>query len=205
MQENPVQDESNIIDGPPLWAVRYKGPIIASVLIVLAVIIGFASWKVRGNVRETQAVAALQSAITVDSQLQAARQFLGTDAAAVALLEAASAQYAKKDFDGAVGTYQLFLSNYKKHPLSNAALLGQAWAFEASGKADAALSNFSAVGLHLPADNYNPVGLIESARIYRDRKDYSAARQALTDCVRAYGNTSYGAQANELLKELPQS
>lgn len=203
MQDFSQQNEANIIDSPPTWLEQNKVPVIAGLLLVLAAAVGIASWQVRQGFRETQANAALDAATTLDAKIAAARQYLGTEASALTLLAIAAAQMESKDQTAATQTYALFLTTYPHHTFTNLARLGLAWSLEASGKTDDALSKFIEVARQKPADSYNPAGLIEAARLYKVKKDFPAARQALTDCIRDYKNTFYGQQAVEELKSIP--
>lgn len=199
------EDDANIIDSPPSWLTRNKAPVIAGTLLVLAAGIGFASWQGRRISRENQATAALASVTTTDNQLSIAREFLGTDAAAAALLSVGSAQFEASNYAASAATYTLFLSHYPHHTLANSARLGLANALEAQGKTDEAIAAFMAVSKYQPADSYNPLGLLEAARLYKVKKNYASARQLLSDCVRDYKNTFYGQQAAEELKSIPQA
>lgn len=205
MQDFQQENEANIIDSPPSWLARNKAPVIAGTLLILAAAVGTASWQARRMARESLANTALDGATTLEAKLTLARQYLGTEASALTLLAAAAVQSENKDYSAAAQTYALFLANYPRHLLANSARLGQANALEASGKIDEALAGFIAVGTHNPPDNYTPAGLLEAARLYRVKKNYTAARQLLSDCIRDYKNTFYGQQAAEELKSLPQS
>lgn len=205
MQEFSSLDESNIIDSPPSWLARNKVPLIAGTLLVLAIAVGIVTWQTRRSFREDAANTEIEQALTVETKLSAARKFLGTEAAALALLNGASSLYEAKNYTGSEQTYALFLKTYPKHRFVNMARLGQAWALESLGKMDDALAAFVAVGTRNPIDNYNPVGLLEAARLYKAKQNIPSARQALNDCIRDYKNTLYGQQAAEELKSLPQS
>jgi tetratricopeptide (TPR) repeat protein len=119
------------------------------------------------------------------------------------LISVAGDQYDKKDFAGALETYNLFLSHYSHHPLINAARLGKGWALEASGKTDDALAAFLAAGTANPTDSYSPAGLIEAARIYKNQNKFAEARQVLNDCIRISSTSYYGQVAKERLSEIP--
>lgn len=197
------QDESNIIDSPASFVSQNKAPIIAVAFIAVAFVIGLAAWQARKMTIESLATNELSSDLTTESKLQTARQYLGTESAALALITAASEQYDKKDYAGSIDTYNLFLAHYPHHALANAARLGKAWALEASDKTQEALLTFVAVGTASPADSYTPSGLLEAARIYKSQKKYAEARQVLNDCIRIGANSYYGKVAKDELTQIP--
>jgi hypothetical protein len=188
-----------------LWIDQYRRPLVvlALIVIVAAAFVGLRQWS--NAMRENEVNRKIGEAPTLDSKLQVASQYLGTEQSALALLLIASEQNINKDFTGAAKTYHLFLDHYQGHPLHNAARLGLAFSEELGGQTDAALKDFLETSRQRPADNYNALGLLNAARIYQTKSNFKSAREVLSDCSAQFHNTIYGRQAAEKLKALPSS
>jgi tetratricopeptide (TPR) repeat protein len=190
-------------DDALFWAERYRTPIVVFVLVITIIGLLMAAQHLSKSWRENEATQKIVQATTLDSKLQAATQYLGTDQAALTLLMVASDQNQAKDSAAAVKTYQLFLANYPHHQLRNAAHLGLGYSEELLGETDKALQDYVTVGQYRPANCYNALALLDAARMYEKKSDLKSARQALTDCSTEYRETLYGRQALEKLKSLP--
>jgi len=189
------REEANIIEGDQPWLMRNLVPMIAVAVLVAAVIIGVLAWNLRISAREMEAREAfMQVDKNPEGTIQTAREYLGTQEAAIALLEAASAEYGNRKYEAAVQTYQLYLDNYPKHPLRSGAFLGMGYAQLSLKKTDLATASFQdAAG---DEDSvYTPLALIELAQIAGQQGDTDKQVELLTKVSENYATSLYGRQA----------
>jgi tetratricopeptide (TPR) repeat protein len=181
---------------------RWRTPLLAIGALALGFAVLFAWWKFRQSYRETEANRALAAAVTVDAQLKVAQSYMGTDQVALALLSIAAQQNDRSDRKGALETYSLFLTQYPRHELKNAALLGRAATLEHMGNMDDAVEAYRAAAQSKPADIYNAVAMLGWARVLEHKGDRAQAKQILNDCALQYGETTYGQSAKNKLAQI---
>ena len=190
-------------DAPRLWT-QYRTPIVAGILIVAIGALAWASMHLRSSLREGQARTELSNAPLAQKKLEIAKHYLGTQTAALALLEVAESQIKSPTPAAAMDTYRLFLENYPKHSLRNAALLGLGTAAEASSKKDEAIQAYQRA-IQPPTDTYSALALLSLARIQKQQGDEAGSRQSLQQCASQFASLTYGKQAREqLLAPQPQ-
>ncbi|MGB5830513.1 MAG: tetratricopeptide repeat protein [Thiohalocapsa sp.] len=199
------RDEANLIDGQPEWWRENLFALLGGLLIIALLGAGLVLWQSRIQLHQTEAVVAVRQAPTTETKLKAAEQFLDVEAIAGDLLLIAADQYRQGEYAAALKTYQMFLANYSDHALNNAARLGQASAQEASGEIDAALKGFLSVSSVRPKNTYNPIGLLNAARIYQQQGDETKRKEILTQLANDYSDSSYGREAETILTAIQKT
>jgi predicted negative regulator of RcsB-dependent stress response len=196
-------DEANIFDAE---TVNWQVVVIPILLAVLVVLGGLAYYYYQQNQRdqlEDNARAALVAAKTPEEFLKVADQYPGADQATLALFSAANASFNKRDFAGAMSSYQRILSgNGGNSELRDSAELGLASAQEAAGKADDAIASYLVVANEGAKSPFAPYAFNSVALIYDQRGDKDNERKTLTQAAALDPDSPFVKQAQFKLKEL---
>ena len=135
--------------------------------------------------------------------VKVADDFPRTTQAAVALMSAADAAFAGKDYPGAMKAYQRVTDTAATPAeLRDSAQLGLASVQETSGKSDDAIQSYLEVAHKDSRSAFAPVAYYQAARICEDRKDKPAEMRILQDAVRLGSDSPFVKQAASMLKEL---
>jgi predicted negative regulator of RcsB-dependent stress response len=196
-------DDSNILDAETInWRL-----VIYPVLAVLVVLVGgFGYYYYLQNQREqleATARAAMVQAKTPEELAKVADRFPHTDHATLALLSAADASFAKRDYATATADYQRIIQTTATEPeLRDSAQLGLASSLEASGKADDAINAYLEVARRAAKSAYAPFAYIAAARLYDERGDKDNERKILTEAASLDSDSPFVKQAQLKLKEI---
>lgn len=197
-----TREESNIVEGDKPWLLRNLVPMCAVALVVAAVIIGVLAWNLRQTARELDARRALVEANSPAKKMEVAREYLGTEEAALALMEAASTQYDMRDYAASVTSYDLFLTSYPEHPLRSGAFLGRGLALLANSEADKGIQSLQEAAQASSTSVYRPVAMFELAQAYAQAGKSDLQLEVLTKLSEEYATSLYGRRAIEKLAEL---
>jgi predicted negative regulator of RcsB-dependent stress response len=196
-------DEANILDAETInWRL-----IVYPILVVLILIFGgLGYYYYLQNQREdleTSARAAFVAAKTPEDFIKVADQYPGADQGTLALLSAADAAFTKRDFAGAITSYQRVIQASNTAPeLRDTAQLGLASAQEANGKPDDAINAFLEVARRGAKSPFAPYAYSAAARLYDDRGDKDKERDILTEAASLDSDSPFVKQAQFKLKEL---
>jgi predicted negative regulator of RcsB-dependent stress response len=196
-------DEANILDAETInWRV-----IVYPILVVLVVVAGgFGYYYNLQNQREqleATARAALVKAKTPEELVKVADQFPGADQAMLALLSAADASFAKRDYAAAIQEYQRIIQTVTADAqLRDSAQLGLASALEANGKIDDAINAYLEVARHGTKSPYAPFAYNAAAHLYEERGDKDNERKILTEAASLDPDSTFVKQAQLKLKEM---
>jgi TolA-binding protein len=200
----PLTEDANLIDAENFWESKYRNPILLGLVVLLALGVAVAWWRISINLRIHEAIAAWNSAETPEAKQKVIASQAGTPLIAFALLQVADEQFVAKDLAGAQKSYQQFIKDYPDHPLLNAARLGLAGILESQNQSKEAFDLYQQIARQKPVDSYNPLGLLNVARIQLARNEVPAARQSLEDGVAQYGKTPYAETFRQKIAELPK-
>jgi predicted negative regulator of RcsB-dependent stress response len=196
-------DDRNIVEADAVNWRLIVYPILAVAVILLG---GFGYYYYQLNEREqeeTDARAQLVLAKTPADMVKVADQFPQTTQAALALIDAADASYAGKDYDGALKDYQrVIASEQAPVELRDSAQVGIGSTQEASGKPEDAIRSYLAVaqkGSHSP---FAPFAYHAVAQIYEARKDKDDELRILQQTLQLGGDSPFVKEAEARLKEL---
>jgi predicted negative regulator of RcsB-dependent stress response len=196
-------DESNIFDAETFNWQLVLLPVLG-VLVVIAGVIGYFYHQqtVRTDL-ETNARAALVDAKTPEDMVKVADQFPGADQATLALLSAADASFAKRDFPTAITTYQrVIASSTADAELRDSAQLGLASAQEANGKDDDAIATYLLVAREGAGSAYSNYAYDSVAMLYDRKGDKANEQKILTEAAGLDPDSFFVKKAQEKLKEL---
>ncbi|MBI5395496.1 MAG: tetratricopeptide repeat protein [Verrucomicrobia bacterium] len=165
---------------------------------VCAVFIGFSvyslvTWKIE-DLREKQGLA-LSAAKDAAGFERVAKEYRGENVGGYALLMLADDLYQSGKYEDSAKTYQRFLDEYPKHPLSGAALFGKGAARESLNDIQGALNAYQAVLTMFPTDIHVPDTRMAIGRCEESRGDTIKARQAYEDVIANFPNTPWAMQA----------
>lgn len=200
-----TREEANIVEGDKPWLLRNIVPLCAVALLVAAVIIGILSWNLRQSAWESEARFAIMQAASPAEKVKTAESYLGSEEAALALLEAASQQYDNRDYASAIETYNLYLQHYPKHLLRPGALLGRGLALIASAQLEPAIQSLQEATQGTKDSVYRPAAMFELAQAYAQSGKKDLQVEVLTKLSEDYATSLYGRRAIELLAEVNRS
>jgi predicted negative regulator of RcsB-dependent stress response len=198
-----ASDDSNILDAETVNWRLVVYPILAALVIVVG---GFAYYyylQSQREILEGSARDAMVAAKTPEEYVKVADQFPHTTQATLALLSAADASFAKRDFAGAIQNYQRIIQDTTTDPeLRDSAQLGLASALEANGKIDDAINTYLAVAQQGDKSPFAPYAYTAAARIYEGRGDKENERKILTAAASLDPDSKFVKQAQQQLKEM---
>jgi predicted negative regulator of RcsB-dependent stress response len=200
-------DEANIFDAESVNWRLIVYPILAVAVVVVGGLFYYYYQQSQRDALEASAREALVAAKTPEEMVKVADQFPTTDQAALALLSAADASFAKRDYDAAIKDYKSALFGPKiDEMLAESARLGLASSLEASGNIDDAIYAYlreatlkKDVGIDSP---YAPYAYMAAARLYEEKGDKDNERKVLTEAVSLDPESLFVKQAQAKLKEL---
>ena len=196
-------DEANIFDAETVnWQVIVI-PILIAILVALGGVGYYYYQQSQREEIESNARAALVGAKTPEEFLKVADQYPGADQGTLAVFSAANAAFAKRDFAGAISSYQRILAGKTATPeLRDSAQLGLASAQEAAGKADDAIASYLVVANEGTKSPFAPFAFNSVALIYDQRGDKDNERKTLTQAAALDPDSPFVKQAQFKLKEL---
>lgn len=196
-------DEANILDAETINWRLIVYPILAVLIVIFG---GLGYYYYLQNQREQledSAHAAFIEAKTPEDFVKVADKFPGADQATLALLSAADASFAKRDFPAAIQSYQRVIDASTTSPgLRDTAQLGLASSQEANGKPDEAITAFLVVAREGSKSPFAPYAYSSAARLYDDRGDKDKEREILTEAASLDSDSPFVKQAQFKLKEL---
>jgi len=196
-------DESNIFDQETINWRLVVYPILLVVVVIVGGLVYYYYQQSQRDALEAAAREALVAAKTPEDFIKVADQFPGADQGTLALLGAADASFAKRDFAGAIHSYQRVLQNSAGDPeLRDGAKIGLASAQEANGKVDDAINTYLEVAREGAKSPYAPYAYNSAALLYDQRGDKYNERKVLTEAVTLDPDSAFVKQAQAKLKEL---
>jgi predicted negative regulator of RcsB-dependent stress response len=197
------QNEANILDAETInWRVVVY-PLLAALVIVVGGFGYYYNLQYQREQLETTARAALVAAKTPEEMVKVADQYPHADQATLALLGAADASFAKRDYAAAIQDYQRIISTASTDPmLRDTAQIGLASAFEANKKIDDAIKAYLEVASRGAQSPYAPFAYAAAARLYDEKGDKDNERKTLHDAASLDPNSSFVKEAQSKLKEM---
>lgn len=193
------------------WVDKNRKQIISALVIVIVagVLVGFMNWRSgqrrleAGEKLSALTVAAAGKGMSVESLTQLASDYVGTPAAARALLMAGGQAFADGQVPEAQALFQRFVSEYDGHALLPQAKLGIAVCLDAQGKAAEATTAFKEVVDRFPSANTITPAKFNLASLYEAQGKMELARDIYMQLTQDSQST-YGAEAIARLTEMFQ-
>ncbi len=133
--------------------------------------------------------------------LKVAAEFPHTDAGGRAQLLAAASSFSGRKYPEARAQFEKYLREYRDSPLSGQALFGVAVCLDAQGKTAEAVSAYSDIIQHHPAENIVPQAKSALGRLYEKQGKWEQARDVYVELSR---NGSYGSISSEAAMHLDE-
>ncbi|MDB6148041.1 MAG: tetratricopeptide repeat protein, partial [Spartobacteria bacterium] len=150
-----------------LFWFKYRGHILAAILVVILVIVGFAGYRFYSERQQASAAELLGSAKNAQSYEQVIARYPNTQAGATAHLFLAETLRTDRKFADSNATLQKLIDKYPKHELIPTARMAIAANLESMGKVDEALATYQRVAADYPKSFEAPVALISQIRILK--------------------------------------
>ena len=196
-------DEANILDTETINWRLVVYPVLGALVILVG---GFGYYYYLQNQREQlemSARAALVAAKTPEEMVKVADQFPGSDQGTIALIDAADASFAKRDYAAAIQDYQRVIQSETTDPeLRDSAQLGLASADEANGKLEDAISAYLEVAQRGAKSPFAPFAYNAVALIYDQRGDKDKEKNILTQAASLDSDSPFVKQAQYKLKQI---
>ena len=199
------------------WVETNRKQVLRGVSILAVVVLGIWFYVWNAGEKEISASEALTSlrptstssgapgAIAADAYLKVAERYPKTDAAALALLQAAAAFFTEGKYAEAKTQFDRFLREYPQNPLRGQALLGIAASLGAQGKAAEATAAYDDLIKRHPTEPVVPRAKFALARLYEAQRRTDDAMKLYEELLRTESNSSVGAEAEIRLQDLRRS
>jgi predicted negative regulator of RcsB-dependent stress response len=196
-------DEANLIDQESVNWKLIVFPVVAVIIIGIAVAGIYYYQIVQRDQLEDTARAALVAAKTPEDMIKVADQYPASTQATLALLQAASDYFAKNDYANALSAYQkVDTLPHADETLAESARLGVASSLEASGKVDDAIAAYVREGDIGAKSPYAPYAYFAAAQIYEQKGDKVNERRILTEAAALDPDSVFVRQAQNKLKQM---
>jgi TolA-binding protein len=199
------------------WVETNRKQVLRGVSILAVVVLGiwFYVWNTgQKEISASEALTSLRPASTssgapgvipADAYLKVAEQYPKTEAAALALLQAAAAFFTEGKYAEAKTQFDRFLREYPQNPLRGQALLGVAASLGAQGKASEAAAAYDDLIKRHPTEPVVPRAKFALARLYEAQRKTDDAVKLYEELLRTESSSSVGAEAEIRLLDLRQS
>ena len=184
---------------------RFKTEIIAALIIVVLVIVGFGAYRFYSDRRAASASALLASAKSADAYQQVIADYPNTPAAADAYLLLAEARRKEKKFAEANTTLQVFIDKNPNHELVSTAKMAMAANLESMGKNDEALSMYQQIASTYPNSFNAPLALLSQVYLLKSKNQTEEARRVCETILTRYRESFWAGEAAQELRLLKPS
>jgi hypothetical protein len=215
-----------VVEAHVFWH-RFKGEIVAAIILAVLLIIGFAGYRFYSERQESAASALLGSAKTAHDYEEVIAHYPNTAAGASAYLLLAQAQRKDRKFAESNATFQVFATKNPKHELASSAKMAMAANLESMGKTDEALAMYQQAaemdsakeeksfiekikdlfGKQAPTQkSFNaPLALISEVRLLKAKNQPDAARHVCETIINQYSTSFWASEAMRELATLKPS
>jgi len=199
------------------WVEKNRKPVIRAVAILAVAVLAiwFYVWSAgEKEISASEALTSLRPAATssgapgvipADAYLKVAERYPKTDAAALALLQAAAAFFTEGNYAEAKTQFDRFLREHPQNPLRAQALLGTAASLGAQGKVSEATAAYDDLIKRHPTEPVVPRAKFALARLYEAQRRPDDAMKLYEELLRTEPNSSLGAEAEIRLQDLRRS
>jgi len=184
---------------------RFKTEIIAALIIVVLVIVGFGAYRFYSDRRAASASALLASAKSADAYQQVIADYPNTPAAADAYILLAEAQRKEKKFTEANTTLQVFIDKNPNHELVSTAKMAMAANLESMGKNDEALSIYQQIASIYPNSFNAPLALLSQVYLLKSKNQTEEARRVCETILTRHRESFWAGEAAQELRLLKPS
>jgi predicted negative regulator of RcsB-dependent stress response len=171
---------------PVIFWFRYRKELLAALAVLVLGTAGFVGYRVYADHRESAATEFLAKAKNDEQYRQVIDRYSGTPAAQAAYLFLAESYRAKKDFQQANATLQIFLDKFPEHELVGTARLAMAANFESMGKPDEALSTVQRLVASNPKSFVAPLALLAQVHLLKAKGKIEEARRVCENFLTQY-------------------
>jgi hypothetical protein len=215
-----------VVEAHVFWH-KFKGEIVAAIILVVLLIIGFAGYRFYSERQESAASVMLGSAKTAHDYEEVIARYPNTAAGASAYLLLAQAQRKDRKFAESNATLQVFATKNPKHELASSAKMAMAANLESMGKTDEALAMYQQAaemdsakeeesfiekiknlfGKQTPSQkSFNaPLALISEVRLLKAKNQPDAARHVCETIINQYSTSFWASEAARELASLKPS
>ena len=176
--------------------------VVVGILLLLGGVWAFVSAS--SAAREEAAALAAAEATTAEDFLKVAREFSGTQRAAIAYIQAASLQNFSSDWEGLRKTAEEFLKKYPHHAAEIFVNMSLGAALDALGEKEAAVSVYQKAAEKRPDSFRAPEALFRAGVIRQELNNKDEARVLFDSILQRYPASIWAGQARERLAQLTE-
>jgi TolA-binding protein len=184
---------------------RFKNEIIAGLMVVLLVLIGFTGYRFYSDRRATAASALLAGAKDAQDYQQVIARYSNTPAGADAYLLLAEAQRSEKKFADANATLQVFIAKNPNHEFVSTARMAMAANMESMGKRHDALSVYGQIASSYPNSFNAPLAMLSQVYLLKAQNRNEEARRICETILTQYRESFWANEAMQQLRLLKPS
>jgi predicted negative regulator of RcsB-dependent stress response len=173
------------VEARVFW-MRFQKEIAAALIVAVLAMIGFASYSLYTNRRDSNAAELLGNAKTEQDYQGVISRYSGTPAGASACLLLADKQRNEKKFAEANATLKEFIDKHPDHDFVPTAELAMAANLEALAKNDEALAIYQQVAAKYPNSFIAPLALISEVPLLKAKNRIEDARRICEDILTKY-------------------
>ena len=193
-----------MVDAHVFWH-KFKTEIVAAIVIVVLLIIGFAGYWFYSERQEFAASTLLATAKNAQGYEQVMARYPNTAAGASAYLLLGQAQRNDRKFIESNATLQRFADKNPKHELVSTAQMAVAANLESMGKMDEALAMYQQIAVKYPTSFNAPLALISKVRLLKAKSQFDEARRACETIINQYAASFWASEAMRELSSLKPS
>jgi len=181
---------------------RFKGQIIAIIIVVMVAGGGFVSYRVYVDRQSAAASALLAGSKSAQNYQDVIAHYPNTPAGADAYLLLAEAQRKEGKFADANATLQVFITKNPNHEFVSTARMAIAANLESMGKTDEALSMYQQVA-SLYQNSFNaPLALLSQVYLLKAKNRTDEARRVCENILTQYRTSFWAGEAAQELRLL---
>ena len=183
---------------------EHKGKIIAAIVLAIAGVVVFVFWNYLQTEKTKEITAALYSAKTPADWQSLIAKYPGTIVAGNARLLLADQLRNDGKLDDALKVLSDFTTSSADHPLIAQGWLSYAATLELKGDLEKAGQTYANIAQQYGATEAAPAALSGQARIARDAKDITKARELYENLVQRFPASFWAAEAQNEIERLPK-
>lgn len=181
---------------------RNKAWIVTSCFVLVLAAASFSVWRLRQDDFRKQAETHLAEARSPAALEAVARDYPGTRAALLALIQVGDAYFEQKQWDQAAGAYQALLNQYGTSLFAPSAAIGLAAILEATGKNTEALAAYRKAANDYPSAFQCSQARFAAARLLETTGQLREARQAFEEFISSHPQSSWKNEAVSRLQKI---
>jgi tetratricopeptide (TPR) repeat protein len=181
---------------------RNKVAIVTLCFVLVFAAVALSVWRVQRDERINRSEVKLAEARSPEALEAVAREYSGTPAALLALLQLGGMYFDMQQWEKSSVAYQAILSQYRESSFAPSAAIGLAAILEAKGQNAEAVAAYRKAASDYPNAFQCPQALFSAARILEITGQLKEARQAYEDLASRFPNSPWKGESSGRLEKI---